>query len=112
MSELPSIFTDRIKIGWKEYAVQIVPSFQTLIDGGKECYGQILYDKCLIQLNENNSDEQNMVTLIHEIIHGIEDMYALEVGEEKVERLANALYSLIKDNSQLIRGFSTPLIKN
>lgn len=112
MSELPSNFTEKIKIGWKDYNVQIVSSSQTLIDGGDECYGQILYDKCVIYLNENNSTEQHVVTLIHEVIHGIEDMYGLELGEENVMRLANALYSIIKDNGQTIRGLLKPLIKN
>ena len=97
------VMLEKIKIGWKEYTIQNVNPSQMLMDGGEECYGQIMYDECAIYLNDNNSKEQDEVTLIHEVIHGIEDMYGLELGEENVMNLANALYTLIKDNRKLLR---------
>lgn len=32
-------------------------------------------------------------------MHGIENMYGIELGEEKVDRLGNALYTVLKDNN-------------
>ena len=38
-------------------------------------------------------------TLLHEILHGISDMYDLDMSENFVTRLSNAIFTMIKDNN-------------
>ena len=94
---------DKVKIGWKTYQVKLTEPKQTLFTEGKECYGTINYDRQEIDLRTTNSPEQNEATLIHEVLHGIEDMYCIELGEEVVKRLSEALYTVLKDNNLKIK---------
>lgn len=89
----------QIKIGWKIYEIMNVSPDTTLTMGGEECYGQIDYDKNRILLNnEFARTDQGKATLVHEIIHGISHMYHLDLDEPIVERLGDALFTVIKDN--------------
>lgn len=94
---------DKVKIGWKEYGVKLVETQQTLKSGAKECYGEIFYDEKVIHINKSYDVEQQEETLIHEVLHGIEEMYSLELGEETVTRLAQAMYTVLKDNNLEIK---------
>ena len=93
----------KIKIGWKTYEVKLAEPKQTLFTEGKECYGTIDYDRQEINLRVTNTQWQNEVTLIHEVLHGIENMYCIELGEEVVKRLSEALYTVLKDNNLKIK---------
>lgn len=93
---------NKVKIGWKEYAVKYLEPQETLIIDAGECYGSILFNKKEIHINKEYDDEQKEATLIHEVLHGIEDMYNLELGEETVTRLAQAIYTVLKDNHLVI----------
>lgn len=91
---------DEIKIGWKNYKIIKTNPKHNLIEGGNDCYGEIDYNKREIYLNYLlNDEEQNKATLIHEVLHGISDMYNLELSEDIVSRLGEALYIVLKDNS-------------
>lgn len=91
----------KIKIGWKEYEIeQVDEKGQLIVDAGT-CYGEIEYDDQVIRLNKNYGDEQKKATLIHEILHGISNMYTLDMTEDLVTKLANALYIVMKDNPNL-----------
>ncbi len=87
-----------VKIGWKNYDVRYA---EERLNSGNELFGQIDYQTCKITLREHNTQEQNECTLIHEILHGVSEMYGLNMEEEQVERLANALYTLLVDNERL-----------
>ena len=65
---------------------------------GKECYGSIDYNSQVIKLRQDNSEKQNEATLLHEVIHGIADMYNLDFDEDTVTTLADALYTVATDN--------------
>lgn len=95
---------EQIKIGWKTYDIRVVEPKQTLFIGGNECFGTIDYINRVIELNHNNDEEQNIATLIHEVIHGVSEMYKLDFEEDTVERLGDALYTLFKDNSLEIKN--------
>ena len=64
------------------------------------------YDK--IVLNKECSEHKMKNILIHELLHAIEDYTETELGEERVSRLANAIFSLIQDNPELISWLSSP----
>lgn len=89
---------DKIKIGWKEYEVKKAEPNQILFTDGKECYGTISYDDNVILLRSANNENQNKATLIHEVLHGISDMYGLDLEENIVGRLADAIYTTLKCN--------------
>lgn len=86
---------NQIKIGWKTYVVLVKP---TALNSGEELFGQIDYAASTITLREGNTQAQSECTLIHEMLHGISDMYGLDLEEKTVTVLANALYAVIKDN--------------
>lgn len=88
---------NRIKIGWKEYDVVMAPS---RLNSGAELYGQIDYDAGVITLRESSTPDQMRSTLIHETLHAVSEMYGLELEEKLVTDLANALYTVIKDNQE------------
>ena len=85
-----------VKIGWKKYKVALA---NEALNSGEVLYGQIDYDRQTITLRQSNTDEQNEETLIHEVLHGISDMYGMEMTEDFVARLSNALYTFLKDNN-------------
>lgn len=89
---------ETIKIGWKKYRIEKRKVDQRLVFDGQDCYGEIGYDDCVIWLNADNANEQNEATIIHEVLHAISDMYSLSLSEDIVERLANALYTTMKQN--------------
>lgn len=96
---------DTIKIGWKEYQVIVAKPDSTLHLDGHECYGMINYLDQVIYLRESNSEEQMVETLIHEVLHGIGDMFSIEsLKKEKLTtKLADALYTVLKDNQLEIK---------
>jgi Zn-dependent peptidase ImmA (M78 family) len=92
-----------IKIGWKKYTVVELDIDDSLIVGGDACYGKIDYVSSIIYLNSANTPSQSKSTLLHEVIHGVEDMYGVELSEEQVTTVANGLYAFMLDNKDLVR---------
>lgn len=89
-----------VKIGWKRYDIRFA---EERLNSGNELFGQIDYQTCKITLRERNTQEQNKCTLIHEVLHGVSEMYGLNMEEEQVERLANALYTFLVDNEKTVK---------
>lgn len=90
---------EKIKIGWKSYNIEYTEPNDNLVEGAI-CYGRIDYDKQKIYLNHNYAKHQQKATLIHEVLHGISDMYCINtLNEDTVTRLAEALYTLLIDNN-------------
>ena len=103
------LMPNRIKVGWKTY--DIVFSESRLNSGG-DLYGQIDYDNCVITLRDSSSPDQVRATLIHETLHAISEMYGLELEEKLVTDLANALYTVFKDNRAKEENKISGQIKN
>lgn len=49
---------------------------------------------------------QKQATLIHEIIHGLDEMYCIGLKEKQVVKLGNAFYRLVRDNPQMFETAS------
>lgn len=94
----------KVKIGWKYYEIINKEMDSDLIKDGQECFGRIDFDKQVIYLNSAYSKEQREATLIHEILHGIDNLYQIDLSEKQVALLADGLYTVIKDNGGLING--------
>lgn len=96
MNEIPG----SVKILYKKYGIEMVDN---LHDKGNELYGQIEYLPQKIYLNSKSSEEQRKATLIHEIIHGLDEMYNIGLKEKQVEKLGNAVYMLVRDNPEMFK---------
>ena len=92
---------EEVKVGYKYY---IVNEEQNLHESETELQGQIRFFEQEIALREDISEEAKEATLMHECLHALDEMYGIELSEEQVERLGNALYMFIEDNPQMFRG--------
>lgn len=95
--------TKTVKIGWKDFKITITEPSEVLRSVGTDCYGDIYWEKNEIRLNKANEPNQMQCTLLHEILHGVSDMASLDLSEDTVLRLANGLYSVIKENPKLFK---------
>lgn len=90
-----------VKILYKTYGVE---EQENIHDGHDDLYGQIQYLPEKIILNSESSTAQKEATLLHECIHGLDEMYLIGLEEEQVGKLGNALYMLIHENPQMFGG--------
>lgn len=95
------ILPEHVNILYKKYAIGTENHMRD--DNGAELYGQINYLEQTITLSNASSLEQKKATLIHEIVHGIDELYGIGLKEKQVEKLGNALYVLIRDNPEMFR---------
>lgn len=96
-----SIFNipDKVKIGFKDYKVNKVG--HEVISDNQVCYGEIQYDNGVINLSTINSKDMQNCALIHECVHGIDDIFDIGLSEDKIIKLGKGMYEFIKDNPQI-----------
>ncbi|WP_422445979.1 hypothetical protein [Thermoanaerobacterium sp. DL9XJH110] len=87
---------DKVKIGYKD--IKVLKTDGDVIDGTTLCYGVIRHNDCIIEISTKYADDVQKCALIHEIIHGIDDIFNIDLREEQVDQLAKGLYQVIKDN--------------
>ncbi|KNY24985.1 hypothetical protein [Pseudobacteroides cellulosolvens] len=93
---------NKVKIGYKDYDINLVD--RDIYVDGKECYGQINYDNEYININNKFNDNQKKATFIHEIVHGIDEMWGSDMTEKQVELFSNGLYKFLLDNPEIFNG--------
>nr|DAK86611.1 MAG TPA: peptidase [Caudoviricetes sp.] len=71
-------------------------------EGDAELFGQIQYIPQRILLNEQTSHTQKCETLIHEVIHALDNVYNIGLEEKQVEQLGVAIYNFIEDNKVVL----------
>lgn len=76
----------QIKIGGLIYKIE----YKDL----EEYLGRTEYAKQIIQINNKQTKEQQEATLVHEILHCVNN----QRSELETEALAQSLYQIIKDN--------------
>ncbi|WP_418751095.1 hypothetical protein [Frisingicoccus sp.] len=91
---------EKVKILFKTYDVQ---QEKNLHDMEGDLYAQIHYLPERIILNEDSTEEQKKAALIHELIHGLDEIYIIGLKEKQIEKLGNALYMLIRDNPEMFK---------
>lgn len=89
---------EKVKVLYKEYGIS---EQVNLHDEKGELFGQIHYLPQEIVLNADAAEEQKKATLVHEIVHALDEMYNIGLKEKQVEKLGTALYMLQKDNPVL-----------
>lgn len=90
------IIPDSAQILYKKYTVGFDSNVRD--DKGDLLYGQIDHIEQLITLNEDAGLEQQKATLMHEMVHGLDELYGIGLKEKQVEKLGVALYMLVRDN--------------
>lgn len=93
------IIPDTVKILFKKYTVCRDNNMRD--DKGNLLYGQIDHIEQLITLNEDAGLEQQKATLIHEMVHGLDELYGIGLKEKQVEKLGTALYMMVRDNPEM-----------
>ena len=83
----------KLKIGAHLFRIKLVESKK--IDGGEdEIMGYCDKVNCEIRIANNLTQTQLEETLLHEVIHAINDV----MSHELIEGLAHSLHQVIKDN--------------
>jgi len=100
----------KIKIGGHQYVVVFPYVFTERFDRVGDCD----YSKNIIRIadslgNEKRSNSVIITTLIHEILHAIDnvtgqDMFAGDIGDRMVDGLAEGIYQVLIDNPELRKG--------
>lgn len=89
---------EKVKIGHVNYEVIEVDC----IDVHQPLDGQILFYDQLIKIREGLFDEKKRETLLHEILHGIEDHFELDLEEEVIVKFGKGLAMVFMDNPELL----------
>ena len=94
---------NKVKIGCLEYTV--IETDEPLIINGKADYNGIVnYETLTIKIKKDMAEQAKELVLWHEILHGIEKQYNLELGENReniIESFANGVYQLLQNNKGL-----------
>ena len=92
----------KVKIGPLTYDLLLVPKLAS--DEGIGLSGQILYEEGVIKLEKESNPRRQLVVLWHEVMHGISDLYGLELSEQTVSLLATATFCAFEENPILMNG--------
>ena len=95
------IIPEQVHLLYKDYKVKKTSNLRS--DSGETLYGQTQFIEQLILINDNASEDQQKATLIHELVHGLDELFGIELKEEQVEKVGNAFYMLIRDNLEMFR---------
>ena len=74
-----------------------------IVDDNEVCYGTIGYDTGKISIDGTADRELQKCVLVHEIVHGIDDMFDIGLTEEQVVKLGKGLYQVVKDNPKMFK---------
>jgi hypothetical protein len=86
-----------------------------LITGSARAFGLINYDDQTIKIDKSVKIERERITLLHEILHGLDEHYPyLEIDEMKADTMASLIIDFIDDNPLFILFllFSSVKLKN
>jgi len=86
---------ERVKIGGIIYTVRLMDNVS---EEDRQVDGYILYDKQEIRIKKGMPEDYTGKVFLHEVLHGVLNFCALEQDEAIVERLANCLHQVLKDN--------------
>lgn len=89
----------KIKILGYDYDIQLVDSSEEIIVGGHTCFGSCNYINQVIFIAKDQAYQQQVQTLLHEIIHAIDFITSGNEGtqlkEKQVDLIATGLASII-----------------
>jgi hypothetical protein len=93
-------FPKYIKIGNCHYAVKVHKILKDEKD--RILYGRITYGSKTIRLNKT-FPKRMKESLLHEIVHGVDDFMDTGLTEKQVNQMAQGLHSVLIDNPHILR---------
>ncbi len=91
---------DNVKIGGIVYTVEFVEEIEDDIHGS-EFIGKVIFRKNKIKILNSYSIERKFRTLLHEVIHIIDEDLKIGFEENGICRLEAGLFQVLKDNNLL-----------
>lgn len=90
---------EKVKIGYKEYSIVYSDQLTDYVQIYEpSVQGKILINDALIHIFNHSYENDTKNTLLHEIIHGICNMEAIDMEERDVINLTNCLLLFLKEN--------------
>jgi hypothetical protein len=74
-------------------------------DGGdisKDVYGEWDSDTSEIKIHSDLPDHHKKITLLHELLHGVDEFLGLGLPHKTVYAISQSLYAVMKDNRKMI----------
>lgn len=95
-----------IRIGSCDYEVNLED--KTIVNNGRQCYGEINYDYHEINIDTSIQDKQTQEqTFLHELMHGIVNSRKLDLqnsdDETITDEIAIGLHQVIRDNPNIFK---------
>lgn len=81
--------------------VEVVEDSDALHD--EDRVGDYMEQRQRIRYSRNQTDDQLRDTVLHEVIHVVEQCMQLDLEEQQVAGLATGLYAVFRDNPEFIR---------
>jgi len=94
-------FPKSVRIGPIIFSVEFVTGLES--DTRERLDGWIQYNRCKISIEESLVDQRKRAVFWHEVVHGLADSAGVKLKESEVERLGNALWLFIIENSGALR---------
>lgn len=89
----------KVKVGYRTYTVRVVDEIVGI--GGDVCYGVCNQDTETITVSSKYPVNQQECSFLHELLHGIDAIYNLDLSENQVNQLAVGLYTTFLDNPEV-----------
>jgi hypothetical protein len=64
-------------------------------------WGKINFDECKIYLNDTLADQKIPEVFFHEVLHGIEHHFCMDLKEVEIDRLSHGITAFLKENNLL-----------
>lgn len=89
----------KVKIGIIDFEVKTVDGLRAA--DGTWLHGEINWHDFEIRLAGDHTPESRFVTLWHEVIHGLEELYGFRLKEREVIALGNGIAQVLRDNPKM-----------
>lgn len=93
------IVPETLRIG--PYTYKVIEHDRLKDEDGTHCWGTIKYADGIINIETGHTPERTLTTLLHEVLHGLDDMADLGLKEKQVTRLAPVLALFLVENGWL-----------
>lgn len=95
---------EKVRIGSMDY--KVVLTEDVILKNNQQCYGHIGFDTHIIEIDKTLRDIQGQQqTFLHELVHGIVYEFKIDFSDKEesvVDKLADALHQVIRDNPDII----------
>jgi len=92
---------DKIKIGGIDWKIELIKEATDDINDKASYMGRVLFKKHKILILNSYPIERQFKTLLHEIIHVLDEDLKIGFEENDICRLEVGLYQVLKDNKLL-----------